>query len=109
MKISENSCSIERNTLNKKIDLAFPVKLKNKDKNYLLCLHDQLLSIYNDKLILQCHKELSYNASKIKGACQIKNHLFVVEENKIIRINLHNMNEIFEKPFSEPLSAVAPS
>ena len=45
----------------KKIDVCLPIKLKSKEKQLLLCLHSQLLAIYNDKLILQCHRELSYS------------------------------------------------
>ena len=96
MKICENGCYIEKKYLDKQIDAFLPIKLKKKEKekNLLLCLHEQMLAIYNDKLILQCHKSLPYG-NRIKGIAQIRNHVYIVEEHKIIRIHLLNLNEIF--------------
>lgn len=56
IKIGNNKLWIDRNCLDKKIDVCLPIKLKSKEKQLLLCLHSQLLAIYNDKLILQCHR-----------------------------------------------------
>ena len=62
LKIGSQSANIDKHFLNKKIDFAMPIKIikgkenEEKRKSNLLILHDQNLTIYNDKLIMHSLK-----------------------------------------------------
>ena len=109
MKISETTSSIDKYSLNKKIDLALSVKIPKKEKNVMFCLHDQTLAIYNDKLILHSHKAYTYNPEELIGGTQLGKYIFIAERHKITRININNIGEIYVKVFRELITTIGKS
>lgn len=65
---------------------------KEKKKSILFMLHDQLLAIYNDKLVQHSQKAFPYTLDSIVDGKQLGNYLFIAEKHKISKINLSNID-----------------
>ena len=74
----------------------------------MFLLHDQSISVYNEKLILHSVKSFQYDPNHCILGVQIGRHLFIAEKNKLTRIHANNFDEINVKIFDAEITALGP-